>query len=126
MWDGLLGFAVVAGMLTMLPGLDTAQVLRSATLGGPRVAYATLAGILGGVFIWGAAAAVGVGALLEASRLAYDALQIGGAVYLIYTGGRILWDARRPSPSKSAMTMPAGMLMGLLRELVNTPVPSPR
>lgn len=99
MWDGLLGFAVVAGMLTMLPGLDTAQVLRSATLGGPRVAYATLAGILGGVFIWGAAAAVGVGALLEASRLAYDALQIGGAVYLIYTGGRILWDARRPSPS---------------------------
>ena len=99
MWDGLLGFAVVAGMLTMLPGLDTAQVLRSATLGGPRVAYATLAGILGGVFIWGAAAAVGVGALLEASRLAYDALQIGGAVYLIYTGGRILWDARRPSIS---------------------------
>jgi hypothetical protein len=42
MWDGLLGFAVVAGMLTMLPGLDTAQVLRSATLGGPRVAFAPL------------------------------------------------------------------------------------
>ncbi|NBQ63743.1 MAG: LysE family translocator, partial [Proteobacteria bacterium] len=33
--DSLIGFAVVAGMLTMLPGLDTAQVLRSATLGGP-------------------------------------------------------------------------------------------
>ncbi len=30
--DGLIGFAVVAGMLTMRPGLDTAQVLRSATL----------------------------------------------------------------------------------------------
>jgi threonine/homoserine/homoserine lactone efflux protein len=96
--EGLLGFAVVAGMLTMLPGLDTAQVLRSATLGGPRVAYATLAGILGGVFVWGAAAAVGVGALLEASRFAYDALQFVGAGYLIYTGGRILWDARRARP----------------------------
>ncbi|MBU6289244.1 MAG: LysE family translocator [Chloroflexi bacterium] len=99
MWDGLLGFAVVAGMLTMLPGLDTAQVLRSATLGGPRVAYATLAGILGGVFIWGAAAAIGVGALLEASRLAYYALQLGGAAYLIYTGARIVWAARHPAPS---------------------------
>lgn len=97
--DGLVGFAVVAGMLTMLPGLDTAQVLRSATLGGPRMAYATLAGIIGGVFVWGVAAAVGIGALLEASRTAYDALQLAGAGYLLHTGGRILWDARRPVES---------------------------
>lgn len=97
--DSLIGFAVVAGMLTMLPGLDTAQVLRSATLGGPRMAYATLAGILGGVFVWGVGASVGIGALLEASRTAYDALRLAGAGYLLHTGGRILWDARRPVES---------------------------
>lgn len=94
MTQELLGFAVVAGLLTMLPGIDTAQVLRSATLGGPRQAYATLAGIIGGVFIWGAAAALGISALLVASRTAYDIVRFAGAAYLLYLGARIVLESR--------------------------------
>lgn len=37
-------FAVVAGLLTIVPGLDTALVLRSALTHGPRAAFATALG----------------------------------------------------------------------------------
>ena len=94
MLQDLAGFAVVAGLLTMLPGIDTAQVLRAATLSGTRAAYATVAGIIAGVFAWGIAAALGISALLTASRVAYDVVRWIGAAYLLYLGVRILWDSR--------------------------------
>lgn len=94
MLQDFVGFAIVAGLLTMLPGIDTAQVLRSATTGGPRMAYATLAGIMAGVFAWGIAAALGISALLVASKLAYDVVRIAGAMYLLYLGLRIIIESR--------------------------------
>ena len=66
----------------MLPGLDTAQVLRSVTVGGSKSAYATVAGILTGVWIWGLAAALGISALLVASHFAYTAVKWAGAIYI--------------------------------------------
>ena len=96
MFQDFVGFAVVAGLLTMLPGIDTAQVLRSAVSGGPRLAYATLSGIMAGVFAWGIAAALGISALLLASRTAYDIVRVAGALYLFYLGIRVIVDSRNP------------------------------
>jgi RhtB (resistance to homoserine/threonine) family protein len=94
MLQNLLSFTILAGLLTMLPGLDTAQVLRSVTIGGKSTAYATVAGILTGVWIWGAAAALGISALLVASHIAYTAVKWAGAAYLIYLGIKMLWESR--------------------------------
>ena len=105
--QNLLGFAVVAGLLTMLPGIDTAQILRSAALGGPRTAYATLFGIVGGVFVWGVAAALGISALLTASRTAYDVIRIAGAGYLLYLGARIIIESRKHGHAPIAEAVPA-------------------
>lgn len=105
MLQDFLGFAVVAGLLTMLPGIDTAQVLRSATTGGPRTAYATLGGIMAGVFAWGIAAALGISALLIASRTAYDVVRIAGALYLLYLGIRIIVESRHAhAKAQTALT----------------------
>lgn len=93
MLQNLLSFTILAGLLTMLPGLDTAQVLRSVTIGGKSTAYATVAGILTGVWIWGAAAALGISALLVASHIAYTAVKWAGAAYLIYLGIKMLWES---------------------------------
>lgn len=81
----------------MLPGLDTAQVLRSVTIGGVKTAYATVTGIFVGVWIWGLAAALGISALLVASHFAYAAVKSAGAAYLIYLGIRMLWQSRNIS-----------------------------
>lgn len=97
MFQSLISFTILAGLLTMLPGLDTAQVLRSVTIGGTKNAYATVAGILTGVWIWGAAAALGISALLIASHVAYTLVKWAGAVYLVFLGLKMLWDSRNIS-----------------------------
>lgn len=88
-------FAIVAGLLTMLPGIDTAQILRSAIKGGPRLAYMTLLGIGIGVWVLGIAAAVGLSALLLASAEIYRWVSFIGAGYLLFIGVRMIWDARK-------------------------------
>jgi threonine/homoserine/homoserine lactone efflux protein len=93
----VLGFAAVAAALTVTPGLDTALVLRAALTRSRGEAAATAAGIVAGLFVWGAAAAVGVSALLTASDLAYDVLRYAGAAYLLWFGARLLVRAARGS-----------------------------
>jgi threonine/homoserine/homoserine lactone efflux protein len=94
----VLSFAVVAMALTVTPGLDTALVLRAALTRSRREAAAAAGGIVAGLFVWGAAAAVGVSALLTVSEPAYDVLRYAGAAYLAWFGGRLLVRALRPGP----------------------------
>ena len=94
MLENLLSFAVLAGLLTLLPGIDTAQVLRSVAIGGRSTAYATLFGILGGVWVWGVAAALGISALLIASEVAYTVVKWLGALYLVYLGVKMWLDSK--------------------------------
>jgi len=84
-------FAVVAGLVTIIPGLDTALVVRTTVTQGRRRGFAAAFGINTGVLVWGAAAAVGVSALLAASQLAYDVVRAAGAAYLVWLGTAMLW-----------------------------------
>ncbi|HVH66333.1 MAG TPA: LysE family translocator [Gemmatimonadales bacterium] len=92
----LVAFTVAAGLLTITPGLDTALVLRTAAVEGSRRAMLAGAGICLGCLTWGFAVAVGLGALLAVSQLAYDTLRIVGACYLIWMG---LWVLFRKRPA---------------------------
>jgi threonine/homoserine/homoserine lactone efflux protein len=125
----VLGFAVVALLLTVTPGLDTALVLRAAVTRGRREASATALGVVAGVLAWGAAAAVGVSALLTASTVAYDVLRLVGAGYLVWLGGRILWRlvrSRSAAAAGPATAAPGGAWRsartGLLTNLLNPKV----
>jgi threonine/homoserine/homoserine lactone efflux protein len=94
--EAMLLFALVAIPLTIMPGLDSALVLRTAVVSGRRHAYATALGINAGVLVWGVAAAVGATAVLAASATAYRALTLAGAAYLLWLGGQMLWSSFRP------------------------------
>jgi threonine/homoserine/homoserine lactone efflux protein len=123
----VLGFAVVAAALTVTPGLDTALVLRAALTRSRREAAATAAGIVAGLFVWGAAAAVGVSALLAASELAYDVLRWAGAAYLVWFGLRLLVRATRPGPATGLEGADGGSAwraarLGLTTNLLNPKV----
>jgi threonine/homoserine/homoserine lactone efflux protein len=89
--SAVLSFALVADLLTITPGLDTVLVLRAAIRQGPKPAFATAIGVGTGALAWGAGAAVGVSALLTTSTLAYTALKILGAGYMVWMGVRLLW-----------------------------------
>ena len=124
----VLGFGLVALLLTLTPGLDTALVLRAAITRGRRDAVATALGVVAGVLAWGAAAAVGVSALLAASTVAYDVLRLVGAGYLVWLGGRILWRLVRHPAEAAAGWSPApggawrSARTGLLTNLLNPKV----
>lgn len=112
----LLSFAFVAGLVTIIPGLDTAVVLRSALILGRRQAFATAFGITIGALLWGAAAATGVSMLLTASHIAYTALRVVGAGYLLWMGIGMLRAARRGVlPGASDRVPEAGAVRAFLR-----------
>ncbi len=102
------GFTVLAALLTVVPGLDTALVLRSAVTQGRRHAFATALGINTGALIWGVGAALGVSALLTASALAYAAVRIAGAVYMVWLGVRLLHQAIRGDHADAQQEVRAG------------------
>lgn len=89
----IIAFSVAAGLLTVTPGLDTALVLRTATVEGARQAMAAGAGVVTGVLAWGLLAALGLGAVLAVSHLGYRVLQYAGAAYLFWLGGHMLAGA---------------------------------
>jgi threonine/homoserine/homoserine lactone efflux protein len=82
----VLAFAVLAGLVTMVPGLDTALVLRAAVSSGRSAAFATVAGVSIGLLVWGAAAALGVSALMLSSAWAFEVLRLAGAGYMVILG----------------------------------------
>ncbi|MDI3329759.1 MAG: LysE family translocator [Micrococcus sp.] len=104
--DAVLAFAVVAGLLTLVPGLDTALVLRSSLTRTRAYAWATALGVATGAMVWGIAAAVGISALLAASGLAYRVLTIAGAAYMLWLGASMIWSSFRgtKAPVDAAVT----------------------
>ncbi|GAA1988547.1 LysE family translocator [Catenulispora subtropica] len=111
----LISFSIVAALMTISPGLDTAVVLRSAVILGRRQGFATALGIGTGALIWGVAAATGVSILLTASHAAYTALRVIGAAYLLWMGIGMLRAARRGEAPIAERTPDSGVLRAFLR-----------
>jgi len=102
--EALVTFSMAAGLLTITPGLDTALVLRTAAVEGSANAARAGIGIVTGCLVWGAAVAMGLGALLAASELAFTILKWAGALYLLWLGLNLLLKPR----SEFNMTIAGG------------------
>ncbi|MCY1646510.1 LysE family translocator [Caulobacter sp. SL161] len=124
--EALIAFTLAAGLLTLTPGLDTALVIRTAAAEGPRRAAGAAIGIGLGCLLWGAAASFGVGALLTASQTAYTVLKWVGALYLAWTGLRMILKPREafePGETRAVDAGPmAALRRGLLTNLLNPKV----
>jgi threonine/homoserine/homoserine lactone efflux protein len=119
--SSLIAFVTAASLLTITPGLDTALVLRTAVGGSPRTAALAGLGIVTGCLVWALVVALGLGALLAASKLAYMILRWIGAAYLLWVGYRMLRNPRRTFVAAQANgTMQrSGFATGALTNLLN-------
>jgi threonine/homoserine/homoserine lactone efflux protein len=88
-------FLVVAAIVIVTPGPDTALTIRNTLLGGRRAGVRTALGVSTGQALWALATAFGVAALLAASEPAFRALKLAGAAYLVYLGVQSLLAAAR-------------------------------
>jgi len=126
--QSLVAYVLAAGLLTITPGFDTILVLRTATAEGPRQAALAGLGVCVGCLCWGALVAIGLGALLTASHIAYEILKLLGAAYLAWLGlklilGRTADVALDPiSSEKSGNRRANWFWRGLLGNLLNPKV----
>jgi len=119
--DSLLAFSFAALLLTLTPGLDTALILRTACAEGGKKAFQAALGINTGCFIWGAVVALGLGALLAVSELAYTILKFCGAAYLCWLGLQLLMRPRSSfSHSDGDISAPGNwFIKGMLGNVLN-------
>ncbi|WP_412460687.1 LysE family translocator [Pseudomonas sp. SC11] len=119
--DNLLAFTLAATVLTITPGLDTALILRTSAVEGRAQGLRAALGINAGCFIWGAAVAFGLGALIAVSELAYDVLKYCGAAYLAWLGLNMLLRPRQSLAPAEQDARPTRnwFLRGMLGNLLN-------
>jgi threonine/homoserine/homoserine lactone efflux protein len=87
-----LTFSLVALGMVLSPGPNMIYLISRSICQGRAAGMVSLAGVALGFVFYMACAALGITALLMAIPLAYDALRIGGALYLLY----LAWQAVKP------------------------------
>lgn len=120
MWHVAVAFALVAGLVTLLPGADFALVLRAAASHGRASGAWTAVGVAAGVLAWAAATAAGLSALLAAAPSALLVLRTAGGIYLVGLGIRTA--IARPGPRPGQGPAAGGFPTGLAANLTNPKV----
>jgi threonine/homoserine/homoserine lactone efflux protein len=84
--SSLLAFGALAFAIIIIPGPSVMFVVTRALTYGRRAALLTVAGNAAGFYVQALLVAVGVGAVLERSVLAYNTVKFVGALYLVWLG----------------------------------------
>jgi threonine/homoserine/homoserine lactone efflux protein len=120
----VLAFLVVAAVVIVTPGQDTALTIRNTLAGARRAGIATAAGVSAGQAVWTVATSVGLAAVVAASEPVFQAIKLAGAAYLVVLGLQSLRDALRKRARAertvaSAAPTPRAFRQGLLSNLGN-------
>ena len=95
--DSPLALYVAASLaLILTPGQDMIYVITRSLAQGRFAGVCSALGVIVGILVHTALAALGVGAILQASESLFFALKLAGAAYLVYLGIRLAF-AEAPS-----------------------------
>lgn len=114
-------FIATSLVLIATPGQDMVLVISRSIAQGPRAGVATAAGVSVGLLGHTALAAIGVGAILQASEWLFFALKLLGAAYLIYLGVQLFRSAPQDfsGPRVSAQSFARLFMDGALSNVAN-------
>jgi threonine/homoserine/homoserine lactone efflux protein len=90
--SSLVAFSLIAFGLVLTPGPNMIYLISRSLCQGRAAGLISLAGVALGFVFYMLCAAFGITAIVMAVPYAYDALRLGGAVYLLY----LAWHAVRP------------------------------
>jgi threonine/homoserine/homoserine lactone efflux protein len=122
----LVVFVASGILLNLTPGADTLYIVARATTRGRKAGAVAALGIAAGCCVHIVAAGLGLSALLATSAVAFTAVKLAGAAYLIYMGV-MLWRTGPRSPKPAAAPVPATSLrrifvQGALTNILNPKV----
>jgi threonine/homoserine/homoserine lactone efflux protein len=80
--EALIPFLGISLLLALTPGPDNLFVLLQSAIHGVRAGVVIVLGLCTGLLVHTTVVAVGLGAVLAASAIAFTALKIAGALYL--------------------------------------------
>ena len=123
----LVAFALIAVVVTVIPGADMALVARNVLARGRRAGYVTSVGVCMGLWVHAVASALGLSTILMTSATLFSAVKLAGAVYLVILGMLSLRRALGGGEPVVAAGAPAGQdrrafVQGLLSNLLNPKV----
>jgi threonine/homoserine/homoserine lactone efflux protein len=118
-------FTLAALVMVLTPGPNMIYCVSRTLIQGRRAGYLSLAGVLAGFVAHLLAASLGLTALLAAVPMAFDAVRVAGALYLLW----LAWDSIRPGgsspfqPRELPQDSPGRLFrMGFLTNLLNPKV----
>jgi threonine/homoserine/homoserine lactone efflux protein len=118
-------FVLSGLLLNITPGPDTAYIVGRSAQFGWRGGAAAALGVGCGCLVHVAAASIGLSALLAASALAFAAIKLIGAAYLVYLGVRMLLSGPAgfaAADQAAAMTLRQMFWQGALTNALNPKV----
>ncbi|SLM61996.1 MULTISPECIES: LysE family translocator [Dickeya] len=117
----LLPFAAIALGLVLTPGPNMVYLISRTVCQGRRAGLISLAGVGLGFLFYMLAAALGITAIVMAVPMAYDALRIAGAVYLLWLAWQALQGGGSPFQLRTLHPDSDRRLffMGLVTNLLN-------
>jgi threonine/homoserine/homoserine lactone efflux protein len=99
-------FCATEAILSFIPGPAVLYVVSTALTRGSRSGIVASVSILAGNAVYFVLSAMGLGALLLASRPVFTAIQWAGAAYLVYLGLRMLWSRAPVTPESAHANKP--------------------
>ena len=119
----VLVFMAAALALNLTPGPDMLYVTARSMSDGRAAGVLSAFGIAAGTLVHIAALALGLAALLAAVPLAYDAVRIAGAIYLLVIGIQLIM---RPRTAAAVAALPRSTLRVIFMQAVITNVLNPK
>ena len=119
---GLVLYVLASLALIITPGQDMLYVITRSLAQGRAAGVYSAVGVCLGILVHTALAALGVGAILQASETLFIALKLFGAAYLVYLGIRMLFssDAHRELRGTGARLSPLALVwQGILSNVTN-------
>ncbi len=86
-------FTLMVLLLTILPGPNTALILRTVPQNGRRAGILNLVGIISAFYMHGIFSILGLSAFILKTSQAFFAVKLLGSFYLLYLGATSLWRA---------------------------------
>lgn len=87
--NSLLAFALTSFVIELTPGPNMAYLAALSLSQGARAGLAAVAGIAIGLAVYGAAASLGLSAIIDNSTILYETLRWAGVAYLLW----LAWEA---------------------------------